>query len=63
MQQSQNYYIEIVASFPRVGNAEGLVLDRLAYACVKEGPGREWVRASLSEILHAIGIAVEFKRA
>ena len=51
-----------MATFPAAGYAEGEVLDRLAHARVMEGTGREWVKAGLSEILHAVGTAVEQQR-
>ena len=53
----------VIATFSGAGWAEGQVLERLAWARVKDGPGRAWARASLSEILHAVGRAVESLRA
>ena len=63
LQNGQNFRMEILATFPGNGYAEGLVHDRLAHSRVQEGPGREWFRASLSDILHAVGRAVEAERA
>ena len=63
MHNSQNFRMIIVATFPGAGYAEGLVHDRLAHSRVHEVPGREWFWASLSDILHAVGRAVESKRA
>jgi len=51
--------MEVVATFPGNGYAEGWVHDRLAHSRVNEGPGREWFRASLSDVLHAVGRALE----
>ena len=59
LQNGQNFKMVIVATFPGAGYAEGLVHDRLAHSRVSEGPGREWLRASLSDILHAIGRVLE----
>ena len=59
LQNGQNFTIKIVATFPGAGYAEGSVHDRLAHSRVSEGPRREWFRASLSDILHAVGRAVE----
>ena len=59
LQNGQNFKMEVVATFPRAGWAEGSVQDRLAHSRVSEGPGREWFRASLSDILHAIGRILE----
>ena len=59
LQESQNFQVKIVATFPGAGWAEGSVHDRLAYARVRAGPGREWFAAPLSEILHAVGRALE----
>ena len=55
LQNGQNFTMKVVATFPGNGYAERLVHDRLAHLRVSEGPGREWFRASLSDILHAIG--------
>ena len=63
LQNGQNFRMEIVATFPGAGYAEGLVHDRLAHSRVHEGAGREWFRASLSDILHAVGRAIESERA
>ena len=63
LQNGQNFKMVIVATFPGAGYAEGLVHDRLAHSRVHEGAGREWFRASLSDILHAVGRAVESERA
>ena len=62
LQNGQNFKMVIVATFPGAGYAEGLVHDRLAHSRVSEGPGREWFRASLSDVLHAVGRAVESER-
>ena len=59
LQNGQNFKMEIVATFPGNGYAEGWVHDRLAPSRVHEGAGREWFRASLSDILHAIGRVLE----
>ena len=59
LQACQNFEMVVIATFPGAGWAEGQVLERLAYARVKEGPGREWVKANLSEIFHVVGRAVE----
>jgi hypothetical protein len=59
LQESQNFQMVLVATFPRAGWVEGLVHHRLAYARVRVGPGREWFAAPLSEILFAIGRALE----
>ena len=59
LQNGQNFRMEIVATFPGNGYTEGLVHDRLAHSRVHEGAGREWFRASLSDILHAIGRVLE----
>ena len=59
LQNGQNFRMEVVATFPGNGYAEGSVHDRLAHSRVSEGPGREWFRASLSDILHAIGRVLE----
>ena len=59
LQNGQNFTMKIVATFPGAGYAEGSVHDRLAHSRVSEGPGREWFRASLSDILHAIGRILE----
>ena len=59
LQNGQNFRMEIVATFPGAGYAEGSVHDRLAPSRVHEGAGREWFRASLSDILHAIGRIIE----
>ena len=59
LQNSQNFTIKVVATFPGNGYAEGLVHDRLAHSRVHEGAGREWFRASLSDVLHAIGRVLE----
>ena len=63
LQESQNFTMVIVATFPGAGYAEGSVHDRLAHSRVHEGPGREWFRASLSDILHAVGRALESEMA
>ena len=63
LQNGQNFKMEIVATFPGAGYAEGLVHDRLAHSPVNEGPGREWFRASLSDVLHAIGRVLEHESA
>ena len=63
LQNGQNFRMEIVATFPGNGYAEGLVHDRLAHSRVHEGAGREWFRASLSDVLHAIGRVLESERA
>ena len=62
LQNGQNFRTVIVATFPGAGYAEGSVHDRLAYSCVNEGPGREWFWASLSDVLHAVGRALESER-
>jgi len=62
LQACQNFEMVVIATFPGAGWAEGQVLERLAYACVKQGPGREWAKASLSEIFHVVGRAVEQQR-
>ena len=62
LQNGQNFRMEVVATFPGNGYAEGSVHDRLAHLRVSEGPGREWFRASLSDVLHAVGRAVESER-
>jgi len=62
LQNGQNFKMVVVATFPGAGYAEGLVHDRLAHSRVNEGPGREWFGASLSDILHAVGRAVEAER-
>ena len=59
LQESQNFQMVLVATFPTAGWAEGLVHHRLAYARVRVGPGREWFAAPLSEILYAVGRALE----
>jgi len=59
LQNGQNFRMEIVATFPGNGYTEGLVHNRLAHSRVHEGAGREWFRASLSDILHAIGRVLE----
>ena len=41
LQNGQNFKIEVMATFPGVGWAEGLVHDRLAHSRVHEGAGRE----------------------
>ena len=58
LQTGQNFTMELVATFPGAGIVEGLVHRCLAQSRVREGPGREWFRASLSDILHAVGSAV-----
>ena len=63
LQNGQNFRMEVVATFPGNGYAEGLVHDRLAHSRVSEGPGREWFAASLSDVLHAIGRVLESERA
>ena len=63
LQESQNFRMVIVATFPGAGYAEGSGHDRLAHSRVHEGPGREWFRASLSDILHAVGRALESEMA
>ena len=55
--------MKVVATIPTAGWAEGLLLDRFAHARVHEGAGREWVKASLSEVLFAVGKALEGARA
>ena len=62
LQNAQNFRMVVVATFPGAGYAEGSVHDRLVHSRVHEGPGREWFRASLSDILHAVGRAVEAER-
>ena len=62
LQNGQNFKMVVVATFPGAGYAEGSVHDRLVHSRVSEGPGREWFRASLSDILHAVGRAVESER-
>ena len=62
LQNGQNFRMVIVATFPGAGFAEGLVHGRLAHSRVYEGAGREWFRASLSDILHAIGKVLESER-
>ena len=59
LQNGQNFRMEVVATFPGNGYAEGLVHGRLAHSRVHEGAGREWFRASLSDVLHAIGRVLE----
>ena len=59
LHSSQNFRMVIVAIFPGAGDAEGSVHNVLAHSRVHEGPGREWFRASLSDILHAVGRTVE----
>ena len=59
LQESQNFQMVLVATFPRMGWAEALVHHRLAYSRVRVGPGREWFAAPLSEILFAVGRALE----
>ena len=63
MQNGQNFKMVIVATFPGAGYAEGSVHDRLAHSRVNEGPGREWFRASLSDVLHVVGRALETEMA
>ena len=63
LQNGQNFKMVVVATFPEAGYAEGLVHDRLAHSRVHEGAGREWFRASLSDVLHAIGRVLESERA
>jgi hypothetical protein len=55
LQESQNFKMVLVATFPKGGWAEGLVHHRLAHARVRVGPGREWFSAPLGEILFAVG--------
>ena len=59
LQTGQNFTMELVATFPGAGYAEGLVHHWLAPSRVREGPGREWFKASLSDILHAVGRAMD----
>ena len=59
LQNGQNFTMKVVATSPGNGYAEGSVHERLAHSRVSEGPGREWFRASLSDILRAIGRILE----
>jgi hypothetical protein len=59
LQESQNFKMVLVATFPRAGWAEGLVHHRLAHARVRVGPGREWFCSTLGEILFAVGRVLE----
>jgi hypothetical protein len=59
LQESQNFKMVLVATFPKGGWAEGLVHHRLAHARVHGCPGREWFSASLGEILFAVGRVLE----
>ena len=63
LQNGQNFRMEVVATFPGNGYAEGLVHSRLAHSRVHEGAGREWFSASLSDILHAVGRVLESEKA
>ena len=63
LQNGQNFKIAVMATFPGAGWAEGLVHDRLAHSRVHEGAGREWFAASLSDVLHAVGRALETEMA
>ena len=58
IQSGQWYYLDCVAVFPNCGNYEGLVLAELA-RFKTDSPGTEWVRASVNQVLSAIGLAFE----
>jgi len=59
LQNSHNFAMVLIATFPDAGWAEGLVHDRLAHARVRSGSGREWFAVPLGDILLAIGRALE----
>ena len=58
LQSSQNFRVQLIATFPQGGWAEAAVHARLAYARVHSVPGREWFKAGLNEVLFAIATAL-----
>ena len=59
LQCCQSFRMQLVATFVDAGWAETAVHARLAHSHVREGPGREWFKVSLSEVLFAIGKTLE----
>lgn len=59
LQAGHNFQMIVVACFPGAGHVEGLVHDRLQHTRVRDGPGREWFKATLGDIFHAVGRAME----
>ena len=51
LERSQNFSIEILATFPGGGRHETAVRRALAHNAVAGVPGREWVHGPLSYIL------------
>jgi len=54
LQRSQNFSIEVLTVFPRMGHLEHTVHAKLQHARVSGAPGREWFACDLDEAVAAV---------
>ena len=58
LQSSQNFFVEIVALFPKVGHLEHIVHAKLHDKRSHDGAGIEWFYATIDEALDTIRQAI-----
>ena len=61
LEQSQNFYIDVVAVFPNQGSLESAIHKQLANKRSCKGPGTEWFEIEVPEALQVIKDVLESK--